>query len=104
MEITTGVHLLQSTKESYVYLILGEEPLLVDTCLPGRSAAILAELETLGLKPTDIAHICLTHHDVDHIGNARALQRMTGAKLWAPQEDLLYILGQPGRYGTLGQG
>ncbi len=100
MEITTGVHLLKSTKDSYVYLVLGDEPILIDTCVPGRSAAILAELETLGLKPTDIAHILLTHHDVDHIGNARALQRATGVKLWAPQEDLPYILGQRNRPGV----
>ncbi len=99
MEITTGVHLLKSTRGSYVYLVLGDEPILIDTGFPGRSAAILAELETLGLKPTDIAHIFLTHHDVDHIGNARALQQASGAKLWAPQEDVPYILGQRNRPG-----
>jgi glyoxylase-like metal-dependent hydrolase (beta-lactamase superfamily II) len=99
MEITKGVHLLESTKDSYVYLVLGDEPILIDTCLPGHSAAILRELEALGLKPTDLAHICLTHHDVDHIGNARALQQASGAKLWAPQEDLPYILGQRNRPG-----
>jgi glyoxylase-like metal-dependent hydrolase (beta-lactamase superfamily II) len=99
MEITQGVHLLQSTKGSYVYLILGEEPILIDTSFPGRSTAILTELQTLGLKPTDLAHILLTHHDVDHIGSAKALQQVTGAKLWAPQEDLPYILGQCNRPG-----
>lgn len=100
MEVTKGVHLLQSTHGSYAYLILGEEPILIDTSLPGRSAAILAELETLGLKPTDLAHILLTHHDVDHIGNARALQQASGAKLWASEEDLPYILGQRNRPGV----
>lgn len=99
MEITRGVHLLQSTHGSYVYLVLGEKPILIDTSMPGRSATILAELETLGLKPTDLAHILLTHHDVDHIGNARALQQASGAKHWAPQEDLPYILGQRNREG-----
>ncbi|GHO50557.1 MBL fold metallo-hydrolase [Ktedonospora formicarum] len=99
MEITRGVHLLQSTNGSYVYLIMGEEPILIDTSLPGRAAAILTELETLGLKPTDLAHIFLTHHDVDHMGNAKALQQASGAKLWAPQEDLPYILGQRNREG-----
>ena len=82
MEITKDVHLLQSTNGSYVYLVLGEEPILIDTSLPGRATAILTELQTLGLKPTDLAHILLTHHDVDHIGSARALQQATGAKLW----------------------
>jgi len=99
MEITTGIHLLQSTRGSYAYLILGNEPILIDTCLPGRSAAMLTELEALGLAPSDIAHIFLTHHDVDHIGNARALQQASGAKLWAHQEDVPYILGQRNRPG-----
>lgn len=94
MEISKGVHLLDGTKGSYVYLILGEEPVLIDTCLPGRAPAILAALASLGLKPTDLAHILLTHYDVDHIGNARALRDASGAKLWAAGEDLPYILGE----------
>lgn len=99
MEIAQGVHLLESTKGSYAYLLLGDEPILIDTCLPGRSEAILAELQALGCAPSDIAHILLTHHDVDHIGNAYALQQASGAKLWAPGEDLPYILGQRNRPG-----
>lgn len=94
MEITTGVHLLEITRGSYVYLVLADEPVLIDTSLPGRADAILKELKTLGFEPTDIAHILLTHYDVDHIGNAHALQQATGAKVWASQEDLPYILGR----------
>jgi glyoxylase-like metal-dependent hydrolase (beta-lactamase superfamily II) len=94
MEITKGIHLLDGTKGSYVYLILGNEPVLVDTSLPGRAPTVLGALKRLGLKPTDIAHILLTHYDVDHIGNAFALREASGAKLWAPQEDLPYILGE----------
>ena len=35
MEITKNIHLLQATKGSYAYLVLGDEPILIDTCLPG---------------------------------------------------------------------
>lgn len=94
MEITKGIHILDETRGSYVYLILGEEPVLIDTCFPGRAPTILSALSRLGLKPTDLAHIFLTHYDVDHIGNARALREASGAKLWAPEEDLPYILGE----------
>ena len=94
MEITKGIHVLDGTRGSYVYLVLGEEPVLIDTCLPGRAPTILSALSHLGLKPTDLAHIFLTHYDVDHIGNARALREASGAKLWAPEEDLPYILGE----------
>ena len=94
MEITKGIHVLDGTRGSSVYLVLGEEPVLIDTSLPGRAPTILTALSRLGLKPTDLAHILLTHYDVDHIGNARALREASGAKLWAPEEDLPYILGE----------
>ncbi|QBD75525.1 MBL fold metallo-hydrolase [Ktedonosporobacter rubrisoli] len=99
MEITPSVHKLESTRGSYAYLIREAEPILIDTSFPGRAGAILAELEMIGLKPTDIAHILLTHHDGDHIGNVRALQQASGAQVWASQEDLPYILGQRSRTG-----
>jgi len=99
VEVVKGVHLIESAKGSYVYLILGQEPVLIDTGMPGRAQAIVAELRQLGLNMTDIAHILLTHHDVDHIGNAKYLQSLSGAKLWASAEDLPYIEGTAKRPG-----
>jgi flavorubredoxin len=46
--------------------VLGDEPILIDTSFPGRTRAILTEIEKLGLRPSDIAHILLTHHDGDY--------------------------------------
>ncbi|WAH37650.1 MBL fold metallo-hydrolase [Alicyclobacillus dauci] len=92
MEITKGVHLLESTKGSFVYLVLdANEPLLIDTGNPGRHLKIERELNELGVKLTDIAHLLLTHSDVDHIGNAKSLKSASSAKLWAPKDDLPYI-------------
>lgn len=99
MEITKNVHLLETTKGSYVYLVLGQEPVLIDTGMPGRSQQILKELTAIGIDPKEIAHILLTHHDVDHIGNAKQLQAATGATLWAPEADLPYIHGEKSRAG-----
>lgn len=94
VEIQKGVHLLESTKGSFVYLVLDRnEPLLIDTGNPGKHEKIEAELAKLGVSLNDIAHILLTHSDVDHIGNAKSLQRASGAKVWAPQDDLPYIHG-----------
>lgn len=92
MEIAKGVHLLESTKGSYVYLILdANEPVLIDTGNKGRYPKIEAELSALGVRMPDIAHVLLTHSDVDHIGNAKEIRTFSGAKLWAPMEDLPYI-------------
>src|SRR5579875_2384176 len=100
MEITKNVHILESTKGSYVYLVLGQEPVLIDTGMPGRAEKMLAEIRRFGIEPRDIAHILLTHHDVDHIGNAKQLQKITEAKLWAPKEDVPYIHGDRSRSGV----
>ncbi|WP_334295950.1 MBL fold metallo-hydrolase, partial [Clostridioides difficile] len=40
---------------------------------------MIKELKTLGIKLTDIKHILLTHHDVDHISNIKLLKEKTGA-------------------------
>lgn len=93
MEVAQGVHLLEATEGSYAYLVLGEEPVLIDTGFRGRADRILAEIAGIGLRAQDVAHIALTHHDVDHVGNAQALAAATGAKVWASQGDLPYIQG-----------
>lgn len=94
MEITKGVHLLEEMKGSYVYLVLGQEPVLVDTGMSGRANKVVKALAALGMQPTDIAHIMLTHQDVDHIGNAKRLQELSGARLWAPKGEVPYIHGE----------
>ena len=93
MEIAEGVHLLGATKGSYVYLVRTSEPVLIDTGFRGRADRILAEIAAIGMRPRDIAHITLTHHDVDHVGNAHALADATGARVWASSEDGPFIRG-----------
>lgn len=93
MEITKGIHLLEVTKGSYAYLILGDEPTLVDTGMASKGPKVIAALEKLGVQATDLAHIVLTHHDVDHIGNVKRLQEWSGATVWAPEIEIPYIHG-----------
>lgn len=100
MKITENVHLLESTKRSHVYLIEGEDNMLIDTGMPGLAEQILGELQGLGAAPNTIQTILLTHHDVDHIGNAERLVKATGAALWAPREDAPYITGEINRPGV----
>lgn len=94
MEVANRVHLLEGTKGSYSYLVMGQEPVLVDTSMPGRTDKIVEALARLGMKPSDIAHIVLTHQDGDHIGNAKQLKDLSGATLWAPKEEVPYIHGE----------
>ena len=99
MKIEENVYALESTKGSYSYLIKDKETILIDTGRPGKVKNILKEIESLNIKPKNIKHILLTHHDVDHIGNATLLQKETGATLWASKKDIPYILGDKSRPG-----
>ena len=99
MKITDEVFALDSTRGSYAYVILGKEVTLVDTSMPGRGKAMLDELKTLNVKPEDVKQILITHHDVDHIGNAAFLQKTCQAALWASKEDIPYIVAEKPRHG-----
>jgi glyoxylase-like metal-dependent hydrolase (beta-lactamase superfamily II) len=99
MKITEEVYALDSTKGNYAYLILGEEIILIDTGRPGQGKGILKELKSMDIKPEDIKHILITHHDIDHIGNLALLEKETGASIWASNEDIPYIWGDKSRPG-----
>lgn len=99
MQIVQNVYLFESTKGSYVYLINEHEPVLIDTGHKGKFKQIVQEVSNWGINPKDIKHIFLTHHDTDHIGNAKLLRDLTGAKLWASREDMPFIIGSQERPG-----
>ncbi len=99
MKVTNNVYALDSTKGNYAYIVIGKEIVLVDTGRPGQGKGILKELGSLNIKPQDIKHILLTHHDVDHMGNLALLEAETGAKVWASKEDIPYIRGEKNREG-----
>jgi len=99
MEITKDVYQLECSNHGHVFLIKADECILIDTGMPGLSENILAEIESLDVPVQNIKKILLTHHDVDHIGNAKQLQDATGAQLWAPREDIPYIIGAKNRSG-----
>jgi glyoxylase-like metal-dependent hydrolase (beta-lactamase superfamily II) len=97
MKLFDNIYVLDSSKGSYVYLIKGEENMLIDTGLPFKRKSIINELKSICIELTDIKHILITHHDIDHIGNVFALQQLTGARVWASKDDIPYINGDKDR-------
>ena len=97
MKIADGVIMLESSMWSHVFLIQSDANILIDTGNPGEFEYIWHELTSLGAER--ISYILLTHHDVDHIGNAKRLQQQTGAGVWASFEDIPYIAGEKNRPG-----
>ena len=60
---------------------------LVDTGFPRDTSKILEGIGAIGKRPDDLRHILLTHAHPDHIGGAAALQRRTGAQVYAHRAD-----------------
>jgi glyoxylase-like metal-dependent hydrolase (beta-lactamase superfamily II) len=94
VEYWPDVHSLEATRLSNQYLVLHPEPMLVDTGTPGSLPGILRAMRRVGVSPESLRRIVLTHCDIDHIGNARALQRISGAEVCACHSDVPYILGE----------
>ncbi len=99
MQVCPGVYALDCTARSYSYLVVDHPTFLIDTSLPGTHDKILAEIASLGMDAHSVRHILLTHHDVDHVGNAALLKKATGAKLWASSVDRPYIEAREPRPG-----
>ncbi len=64
---------------------------LIDGALPQSVPQIMANIEALGFKPTDVKAILLSHAHFDHAGGIADLQRLTGAQVYArrPAHEVL---------------
>ena len=99
MELWPGIHSLDASRVSNVYLVIGPPLTLIDTGPPGALPSLLRAIRRAGVQPEALQRLVLTHNDVDHIGNARALQRLSGAEVCAHEDDLPYITGALPRPG-----
>jgi hydroxyacylglutathione hydrolase len=70
------------------YIIQGEEVIMIDGGAPKQEKAFLSAIKTLSIKPEDIKLIVLTHGHWDHIGSAKEIKDLTGAKLAMHQKEM----------------
>jgi len=91
-----GIHQIPDMGFSNAYLVETDQQslVLIDTGTPGKQSKVLAYLNSIGRKPSDISYIILTHADADHSGSAAELKRLTGAKLAIGELDAPRISGE----------
>jgi len=86
-EIVSGVYLIggpnvTQADDAAVYLIdYAESLVMIDSGAGGSSSQIVRNIEMLGLNPSSVSHVILTHCHIDHIGSAPFFREKYGAKI-----------------------
>ncbi len=81
----TAIDTFYAGRERYTaaYLLHAEEPAIVETGPTTSAAHVVAGLERLGIGPSDLAHIIVTHIHLDHAGGVgRLAERFRRAQVW----------------------
>lgn len=95
MEIIPGIHKIEGLRGVNCYLVFnGERLLLIDTGVPGQAQKTVSYVRRLGKTPDDIRYIILTHADIDHVGSALELRKITGAKVAIHSGDIPILTGR----------
>jgi len=62
---------------------------LIDGALPQSAARIIENIQSLGLDPSDVQWILVSHAHFDHAGGVAALARITGAQIAAGKDAVV---------------
>jgi len=74
-----------------MYAIRGEGVILIDGGDPQKMENIKRGIEKASIKPEEIKLILLTHGHWDHIGSAKEIQALTGAKVLLHHKDMHFL-------------
>jgi glyoxylase-like metal-dependent hydrolase (beta-lactamase superfamily II) len=92
LEVSKDVYLIGGSEITHpadcsVYLLGGEEPVLID-CGAGESFQLLVEnIEKLGYDPEKLKAVIATHAHIDHIGALSRFRQELGARVIAHELD-----------------
>jgi glyoxylase-like metal-dependent hydrolase (beta-lactamase superfamily II) len=73
------------------FLLDQGELTLIDTGMPKDEGKIVAAIEAIGRKATDLKHIIVTHCHPDHAGSVAALKRLSGARVYMHPVDAAMV-------------
>jgi len=78
-----------------VHLLAWEDKaVLMDTGLVGEFFLLRKVFKQLGLQPGDLKAILLTHGHLDHTGNLHAIQKWSGAPVYAHRDEVRHVRGE----------
>jgi len=69
------------------YIIRDRGTIMVDAGFPNFKTSFIKQTRRLKIDPRDIRLIILTHGDFDHVGSAKDLRELSGAKVAIHEKD-----------------
>jgi glyoxylase-like metal-dependent hydrolase (beta-lactamase superfamily II) len=99
-ELLPGVHLVDGVGTAgrpgtvnVCLLVWNGEGTLVDAGFPGVAARLVNTCEEAGIAPAAVRRIIVTHHHADHTAGLAEAVALTGAEVWAHEDDARIIDG-----------
>jgi len=92
-KVVAGIYRIIGAR-SNIYMVEGEDLILIDTGMPGDGDKVLEVLRELGYRNEDLKYILITHAHLDHVGSLAFLKEATGAKIIASIKEKDFIEGR----------
>jgi glyoxylase-like metal-dependent hydrolase (beta-lactamase superfamily II) len=100
--VADGIWRVDGVRIANVYLMTTADDLvLVDCGFPGSADPILRFIHRLGREARDLHYLVLTHCDIDHLGSAAALKRLTAVQVVIHELDAPVLAGGRPQKGGL---
>lgn len=93
-QVAPGVHRCADGLVNWYLLEEAGELLLIDSGWPSSWSRIVAAVDQLGRKPTDLRSVLLTHGHGDHLGAAERVRREWGTPVRARDQEVGRVRGQ----------
>lgn len=71
----------------------GEGLIMMDCGYQESLYIVMENMHRIGLEPSDLRYLLVTHGHIDHCGAAEALRHLTGCKILIGEPDRLYVNG-----------
>jgi glyoxylase-like metal-dependent hydrolase (beta-lactamase superfamily II) len=91
---------------AYVYVVQKNEYHVLIDSGSGTDTShenLLSGLEQIGIRPSDLTHILLTHAHIDHFGGLCKVRPITGAKIGVHELDMQTVAHHEGRLALIGR-